>query len=92
MNATSREDGWQNARELDLTGLKCPLPSLMTARALRTMKEGERLAVTVTDPLAPLDLKHLCGQEGHRILAEAQNDCGARRLLICRGAPPVTRS
>lgn len=27
------------------------------------MKEGERLAVTVTDPLAPLDLKHLCSQE-----------------------------
>jgi tRNA 2-thiouridine synthesizing protein A len=63
MNAASREDVWQNARELDLTGLKCPLPSLMTARALRAMKEGERLAVTVTDPLAPLDLKHLCSQE-----------------------------
>jgi tRNA 2-thiouridine synthesizing protein A len=49
------------------------------------MKEGERLAVTVSDPLAPLDLRHLCARDGHCILSEAQNDCGARRLLICRG-------
>jgi tRNA 2-thiouridine synthesizing protein A len=85
MNAATCESDWQMARKLDLSGLKCPLPSLMTAKALRAMNEGERLAVTVTDPLAPLDLRHLCDQEGHRILAEAQNDCGARRLLIAAG-------
>lgn len=61
------------------------MPSLLTERALRAMAAGEQLAVTVTDPLAPLDLRHLCQREGHEILLEAQNDLGARRLLICRG-------
>jgi tRNA 2-thiouridine synthesizing protein A len=76
---------WTAARHLDLTGLKCPMPSLMTEKALRGMETGERLAVTVTDPLAPLDLRHLCQRGGHSIVAENQNDFGARRLLICRG-------
>lgn len=79
------ESEWNGARELDLRGLKCPLPTLLTAKALRTMAEGERLAVVVTDPLAPLDLRHLCQRDGHRLMDERPNETGARRLLICRG-------
>jgi len=79
------EIDWLGAHELDLTGLKCPLPALMTAKLLRGMKSGQRLAVTVSDPLAPLDLRHLCQREGHEILAEGQDETGARRLLIGRG-------
>ncbi len=85
MNGRADEVEWSAARQLDLTGLKCPMPSLMTERALRGMAAGEHLAVTVTDPLAPLDLRHLCQREGHEIIAESQNDFGAQRLLICRG-------
>jgi hypothetical protein len=42
---------------------------------------------TVTDALAPLDLRHLCQSEGHIVLDEAVNEKGARRLLIRRGPP-----
>ncbi len=85
MNEPVDTTDWQSARQLDLTGVKCPMPSLMTEKALRAMGAGERLAVIVTDPLAPLDLRHLCQRAGHSIVAEGQNDFGARRLLICRG-------
>lgn len=85
MNETVDMDDWRSARQLDLTGLKCPMPSLMTEKALRGMDVGERLAVIVTDPLAPLDLRHLCQRGGHSVVAEGQNEFGARRLLICRG-------
>jgi tRNA 2-thiouridine synthesizing protein A len=85
MNETGDTTDWQSARQLDLTGLKCPMPSLMTEKALRGMDAGERLVVIVTDPLAPLDLRHLCQRGGHSIVAEGQNDFGARRLLISRG-------
>lgn len=85
MNERSDEADWHAARQLDLTGLKCPMPSLMTERALRGMAPGEQLVVTVTDPLAPLDLRHLCQRDGHEIVLEAQNDFGAQRLVICRG-------
>ncbi|MCE9521245.1 MAG: sulfurtransferase TusA family protein [Alphaproteobacteria bacterium] len=76
---------WDGARELDLTGLKCPLPSLLTEKALRGMGDGLLLAVIVTDALAPLDLRHLCQRGGHSVLAEVQYENGARRLLIRRG-------
>lgn len=76
---------WADAEELDLTGLKCPMPALLTRRALRRSVEGALIAVTVTDALAPLDLKHLCQSEGHALLQEALNEKGAQRLLIRRG-------
>lgn len=70
------------ARQLDLTGLKCPLPSLLTEKALRGMAEGECLSVIVTDPMAPLDLRHLCQRGGHEVAGEVENENGARQLLI----------
>jgi tRNA 2-thiouridine synthesizing protein A len=81
MNSVA-ESEWNGARELDLRGLKCPLPALLTAKALRSMREGEGVAVTVTDPLAPLDLRHLCQQGGHKFRAERPHENGARQLLI----------
>ena len=85
MNEHTSNAAWADARQLDLTGLKCPMPALMTEKALRGMDAGEHLAVTVTDALAPLDLRHLCQKAGHAVVEESQNDFGARRLLICRG-------
>lgn len=86
MNAeTDLEIRWREAKVLDLSGLKCPLPTLMTAKALRGVASGRCLAVIVTDALAPLDLRHLCQRDGHEVLSERQNENGARRLLICRG-------
>jgi tRNA 2-thiouridine synthesizing protein A len=78
---------WADAEDIDLTGLKCPMPALLTRRALRRSIEGALIAVTVTDALAPLDLRHLCQSEGHIVLDEAVNEKGARRLLIRRGPP-----
>jgi len=49
---------------LDLCGLKCPLPALRTAKALRKLKAGERLDVACTDPLSVIDIPHLLRQNG----------------------------
>lgn len=75
-------DEWGAARVLDLTGLKCPLPALLTEKALREMTVGACVAVTVTDALAPLDLRHVCQRGGHALLAERLHENGARQLLI----------
>ncbi len=73
---------WLQARDLDLTGLKCPMPALLTEKALRGMAEGERLLVTVTDALAPIDLRHVCQRGGHEFCGERTQENGARQLLI----------
>ena len=76
----------EEGEELDLTGLKCPLPSLMTAKALRGLTPGSRLAVIVTDPLAPLDIKFLCEREGHDFLEETRIRSGTNRILVRKRA------
>lgn len=80
---------WDRAEAVDLSGLKCPMPSLMTTRALRRINSGDLIAVTVTDPMAPLDLRHLCQRDGHVLIDERAHENGARRFLIRRG-PRVT--
>lgn len=82
MNEKTRADDRPGMRELDLTGLKCPLPALLTERALRGIAGGECLSVIVTDPLAPLDVEHLCRRGGHELMAEQEHENGARRLVI----------
>jgi len=53
----------------------------MTARALRRAAPGERLAVIVTDPLAPLDIRFLCEREGHQFLEQASVGEAVRIVL-----------
>jgi tRNA 2-thiouridine synthesizing protein A len=58
--------------KLDLTGLKCPLPALMTRKAMKTLSVGDRLEVHCTDPLAVIDIPALVQQSGDQIEASAR--------------------
>ena len=59
---------------LDLTGLKCPLPALMARRALARLAPGQAITVITTDPLAVLDIPHMCGEEGHGLESVATQE------------------
>lgn len=72
--------------DLDLTGLKCPLPALRTRKALMRLPAGARLRVVCTDPLAGIDIPHLVRQEGDRL--EAQERDGAATVFVIRRAVP----
>ena len=65
--------------KLDLTGLKCPLPALMTAKALKTLSPGERLEVHCTDPLAVIDIPSLVLKTGDKIEIAEQTE---RRIVF----------
>lgn len=56
--------------ELDLTGLKCPLPVLRTRKALRGIAPGAVLVVVCSDPMAAIDIPHLVREEGDALLAQ----------------------
>lgn len=58
--------------ELDLRGLKCPLPALRTRKALRALAAGDEMIVLCTDPLAVIDIPHLLTQQGDILLAQAR--------------------
>jgi tRNA 2-thiouridine synthesizing protein A len=55
---------------LDLTGLKCPLPALKTRKALTRLSKGDRLAVTCTDPLSAIDIPNMLREMGDRLIAQ----------------------
>ena len=55
--------------QLDLTGLKCPLPALKTRKALKSIGPGDRLEVRCTDPLAVIDIPNLINETGDRLEA-----------------------
>ena len=67
--------------ELDLTGLKCPLPILRAKKALATLETGQILSVRATDPGAPDDFAAFCCQTGHQLLA-SDTDNGVFVLVI----------
>ena len=58
--------------ELNLTGMKCPLPVLKTRRQLNQMKPRSVLKVTADDPAAPLDFEHFCRTSGHDLLSSTE--------------------
>ena len=71
----------QRDKILDLRGLKCPLPSLLARRALLRASAGTNLTVLTDDPLAPIDIPHMCGQEGFEVLKVARNRDESEMIL-----------
>ena len=53
--------------DLDLRGLKCPLPVLRARKAMKRLNVGQCLVVRCTDPLSLIDLPHFAHEDGHRI-------------------------
>jgi tRNA 2-thiouridine synthesizing protein A len=51
-------------KNLNLRGLKCPLPALRTRKALASLSAGDLLVVECTDPLSAIDIPNLLNQTG----------------------------
>ncbi len=65
----------QAITELDLRGLKCPLPVLRARKTAKGLAHGTLLEVLVSDPRAQDDFPAFCENDGHVLLAcEAEDD------------------
>ncbi|MBF9197191.1 sulfurtransferase TusA family protein [Microvirga terrestris] len=67
--------------ELDLSGLKCPLPVLRTRKALHAMQPGDLLKVVCTDPLAGIDVPNMIRETGD-ILEDQRQENATISFLI----------
>ena len=56
------------ARELDLRGLRCPLPVLKIRKALAGLEPGGELVATTDDPLAGLDVPNFVRESGDAVM------------------------
>jgi tRNA 2-thiouridine synthesizing protein A len=68
----SLDDSMTADVELNLTGMKCPLPVLKARRKINQMAPRSVLKVTADDPAAPLDFEHFCHTGGHDLLLSTE--------------------
>lgn len=64
-------------QELDLKGLKCPLPVLRLRRYLRDhVKIGDQVQVFTTDPMSQIDIPHYCNEFDQKLISQEATDYG----------------
>ena len=69
-------------RELDVRGLRCPVPYVRAKPLAEALAPGDALHVLATDPEAPVDLGALAADEG--LAFEVAREDGALRITLRR--------
>lgn len=59
-------------KELDASGLNCPLPILRTKKALAELTTGQVLKVIATDPGSVKDMQAFAKQTGNELLSSGE--------------------
>lgn len=71
--------------ELDLKGLKCPLPVLKTRKAMNSLGAGALIRVLSTDPMSVIDIPHFCREAGHRLVSRQTGEDEVHIFVLERG-------
>lgn len=69
------------AEIFDFRGLKCPLPALFARRALERLLAGAEIEILTDDPMAPIDVPHMCRHEGFEFVSLVRDGNQARMVL-----------
>ena len=69
-------------RELDASGLNCPLPILRAKKTLSDMQSGQTLLIISTDPGSVKDFEAFSKQTGNPLLSSA--DEGNRFTFVMK--------
>jgi tRNA 2-thiouridine synthesizing protein A len=70
--------------ELDVKGLKCPLPILRAKKALAVLPTGKVLRVVATDPSTVKDFAAFARQTGHELVSTTETPPDEFVFLIRR--------
>jgi tRNA 2-thiouridine synthesizing protein A len=71
-------------RELDVRGLRCPVPYVRAKALAPALAPGDVLVVLATDPEAPVDLGALAADEGLAIDVRPADRDGVLRITLRR--------
>ncbi|TWT80465.1 sulfur transfer protein SirA [Planctomycetes bacterium CA13] len=72
-----------NVSEIDLTGMKCPMPIVHLTKLMKTLDDGDEVTAFATDPAFCLDVEAWCKRTGHELveLVNSENRVSAK---ICK--------
>ena len=68
-------------KELDTSGLNCPLPIIKAKKEINTMDSGQTLYVISTDPGAVKDFESFANQTGNELVSSEEKDSKFHFLL-----------
>ena len=71
-------------QELDLRGLRCPIPVMRTKKKLQTMSSGQTLRVLASDPGSIPDFKAYVKSSGDTLLKSNKTPEGDFEFLLKR--------
>lgn len=71
-----------NAVVVDATGMACPMPIIMLAKAARSVEPGTTLTVLATDVAARYDVPAWARMTGNEFVGESETDGGAFALTV----------
>ncbi len=74
-------EGIKIDRVLNLSGLLCPNPTLITGNKLKDMKPGEILEVVCSDKAVKLSIPDLCRKAKYKLI-ETREERGLIRFII----------
>ena len=60
-------------KELDASGLNCPLPILRAKKALAALDAGQVLHIIATDPGSVKDFEAFANQTGNELMESSEN-------------------
>ncbi len=69
-------------RELDASGLNCPLPILRAKKALSDMERGQTLRIISTDPGSVKDFEAFSKQTNNPLLSSAEE--GGKYVFVLK--------
>jgi len=72
-------------KTLDVRGLSCPMPTLKTAKTMKSMDPGQILEVMGTDPGTKKDMPKLAQKSGNEWLGFLDDGEGFYRFYIKKG-------
>ena len=61
-------------KEIDTSGLNCPLPILKAKKALTELQSGQTLKVISTDPVSWRDFEAFARQTGNALLSQEKTE------------------
>ena len=61
-------------QQLDLVGLKCPIPVLKTKKFLATLDSEQQVRITTDDPASEKDLQEFCRKTGNHLIQQFNQD------------------
>lgn len=67
--------------ELDVRGMRCPMPLLKTRQALRYLADGQLLRVLTDDPGSVNDIPRWLQENRHHLVGLRQDDAGSVLLI-----------